>query len=183
MKLQKDRLVLKHLRYSPDLRPAFQNVLQLTQASHSASTVYEHPTITRLFEELVLNQNYVASEEILQEMYENGLLKGYEGLVPKRYSWKTIHDISMEPPAVRGGHAMCAYNGTVWLFGGSELQGVLLEKVLIACIIGDGRVQLNDFWKGSFGDGSLSWSEVKPRSDVWPESRGRYLMTATDHNV
>lgn len=93
------------------------------------STIYEHPTITRLFEELVLNRNYLASEEILQEMYQQDLMKGYDALVPKRYSWKTLHDSSMEPPWIRGGHAMCVHDGTVWLFGGSECNNVVVRLV------------------------------------------------------
>lgn len=113
------------------------------QASHKISTVYEHPTITRLFEELVLNRNYVASEEILQKMYEQDLLKGYNGLVPKRYSWKTLHDSSMQLPPIRGGHATCAHDGTVWLFGGSECNDVIVWLVPLMIELEHRR------WKGT----------------------------------
>lgn len=147
--------------------------------------MYEHPLITRLFEELVLNRNYMASEDILREMYEQELLKGYEGLVPKRYSWKTIHDTSMAPPSIRGGHAMCAYNGTVWLFGGSEFRGLLRNKGIDrrCCYLGDESDQLNDFWKGCLEDDSISWVQMERLSDTWPELRSRYLMTATADHV
>lgn len=112
--------MLKHLRYSSDLRPAFQSVLHLAQQSHEISTVLEHPALTRLFDQFVVNRDYLASEETLRHILEEGLVKEYQDLVPKRYSWRLLHNAGLEQPSVRGGHAMCAISSTLWLFGGSK---------------------------------------------------------------
>lgn len=76
--------------------------------------------MTRLFDQFVINRNYLASEEVLREILEGGLMREYKELVPKRYAWKLLPDNGMEKPSIRGGHAMCSYQGTLWLFGGSE---------------------------------------------------------------
>jgi hypothetical protein len=82
--------------------------------------VLEHPAVTRLFDQFVIDRDYQASEEVLQQIVEDGLMREYQDLVPKSYSWKLLCEDGMERPSTRGGHAMCAYNGTTWLFGGSK---------------------------------------------------------------
>ncbi|GHJ86292.1 hypothetical protein NliqN6_2694 [Naganishia liquefaciens] len=164
-KLQKDRLVLKHLRCSPDLRLAFQSVLNLAQQSHGISTVLEHPGLTLLFDEFVVKRDYRKSEEILEHILEERLAKEYEELVPRKYSWRLLGNSGLEQPSVRGGHAMCAYASTLWLFGGN------------------GRAELNDFWRGSLRGDTLSWTQIQRGNGPWPSYGGRNLMVATEDRI
>ena len=80
----------------------------------------EHPGLTLLFDEFVVKRDYRKSEEILEHILEERLAKEYEELVPRKYSWRLLGNSGLEQPSVRGGHAMCAYASTLWLFGGSE---------------------------------------------------------------
>ncbi|KAJ9107503.1 hypothetical protein QFC21_000959 [Naganishia friedmannii] len=158
-RLHQDRMVLKHLRYSRDLRPAFEQMLSLMQQTHGIPTVLEHPLITELFNNLVLQRKHSASEATMERICQDGLMQEYPSLSPNSYAWKAIGDVSLEKPSARGGHAICAYNGTYWLFGGY------------------------DFWKGFLDGDLLSWTRIKRESETCPDFRSRYRMAATDSHV
>jgi hypothetical protein len=159
-------------------------VLDLAQRSHQTSTVLEHPAVTRLFDQFVIDRDYQASEEVLQQIVEGGLMREYQDLVPKSYTWKLLCEDGMASPSIRGGHAMCAYNGTTWLFGGSKFTSSTRAFLAIIETASDDRSgRLDDFWRGSLQGNVLSWVQIQRRGAVWPEFRGSHLMTATESRV
>lgn len=159
-------------------------MLDLAQRSHQTSTVLEHPAVTRLFDELVVNRNHQASEEVLQQILEGGLMRENQDLVPKSCSWKLLCEDGMERPSTRGGHTMCAFDGTIWLFGGSEFANSPQAFLAIIKSSSDDRSgPLDDFWRGSLQGNVLSWDQIQRRGAVWPGFRGQHLMTSTESRV
>lgn len=120
------RLVLKHLRQRRMFGP-LQNVLARTGLQ------LEHPSVSSLYEALVLHANFDLCEELLQSMATASLFS-MSLLSSQPYSrWARIHavDFDGDAPSARGGHAMCidSINGRIYLFGGW-----------------DGQKNMDDFW-------------------------------------
>ncbi|KAI0084905.1 Muskelin N-terminus-domain-containing protein [Irpex rosettiformis] len=119
-------LILKHLRQRRLLGP-FRDIL-----SRSGMQL-EHPTISALYESLVIEGNFSHCEELLRSMAELSLFSS-SLLSSQPYSrWTRLHavDADGDAPSARGGHAMCIdpENSKIYLLGGW-----------------DGQKSLDDFW-------------------------------------
>lgn len=179
-------MVLKHLRYARDLRPAFSQMLSLMQQTHGIPTVLEHPLVTELFDNLVLQRNYLASEATIERICQEGMMQECPALSLNGYTWKAIGDISLEKPSARGGHAVCAYGGTYWLFGGCKYVVDCMYSVYVDHSVhtsDDGRSDIDDFWRGSLDGDLLAWTRIERNSDLYPDYKSRYRMVATDSHV
>ncbi|EED85132.1 predicted protein [Postia placenta Mad-698-R] len=120
------RHVLKHLRKRRFLTP-FADILS------RCGIQLEHPRVTDLYDNIVLQGNWPHSEELLQRLASEGLFDEHQRASPPRAEWTRLHglDADGDAPCRRGGHAMCMdeENGLIYLFGGW-----------------DGQRNLDDFW-------------------------------------
>lgn len=120
------RYILKHLRQRRLLTP-FSDILS------RSGLQLEHPTISALYENLVLKGEWVSAEETVREASYSGLLDGYRFSCQPQAEWTELNgtDADGDVPRRRGGHAMCMdeQNGLIYLFGGW-----------------DGQQNLDDFW-------------------------------------
>jgi len=120
------RHILKHLRQRRLLSP-FQAVLS------RANIQLEHPLITHLHESLVLQGDWVRSEQLLDEISSSGLFESYLITCQPYAEWTRLSgtDADGDVPPARGGHAMCMdpINEMIYIFGGWN-----------------GEKSLDDFW-------------------------------------
>ena len=120
------RYILKHLRQRRLLTPS-QTIL-------SRSKVHlEHPLITKLHESIVLQGDWIRSEQLLEEISSAGLFDSYLQSRQPYAEWTHLSgtDADGDVPPARGGHAMCIdpINEMIYLFGGYN-----------------GAKSLDDFW-------------------------------------
>ena len=86
----------------------------------------EHPTISELYDSLVLQGNFAHCEELLQVIAGSSLFTS-SLLASQSFSrWTRLHgvDADGDTPSARGGHAMCidSQGGKIYLFGGWDGQ-------------------------------------------------------------
>lgn len=93
----------------------------------------EHPLISDLHRHLVIDANFSAAEEILQQTHQSNIYKPYSESATYKPLWRQIHATSEDGdvPCARGGHQMC-----------------LDEQDRMIYILGgwDGKRDLSDFW-------------------------------------
>ena len=78
--------------------------------------------------------------------------------------------VAVPRPKGRYGHAMCALNDFVVVFGG----------------LGEGEKYLNDLWIidcRDFDAGQVSWEYVKPGGSYWPKGRDSHAMCAVGNEL
>ena len=107
--------MLKHLRQNGHFG-AYKHFIA------SANVRLEHPTVTQLYDNLVLGGNWDHAEELIRQAGEEHLLDEYIHESPPTPSWRRILDTNDDGdiPSVRGGHQLCldATKGLIYLFGG-----------------------------------------------------------------
>lgn len=111
------RLCLKHFRqhHYTDAYEALQKKTKI---------VLEHPTLTQLHTQLVLEGNFEACERLIEGACQEGLFNSYISLQDYKPRWTAIEPVhkgsSEVRPGMRGGHQMCIdiHTETLYLFGG-----------------------------------------------------------------
>ncbi|KZT71745.1 hypothetical protein DAEQUDRAFT_776737 [Daedalea quercina L-15889] len=113
------RYVLKHLRQRRFLTP-FANILS------RSGLQLEHPIVSSMYENLVLNGQWAASEDTVHQAASASLFNAYRFSCQPHAQWTQLHgtDADGDVPRRRGGHAMCMdeQNGLLYLFGGWDGQ-------------------------------------------------------------
>ncbi|TFY55491.1 hypothetical protein EVJ58_g8218 [Rhodofomes roseus] len=109
------RYVLKHLRQRRFLTP-FADILS------RSSLQFEHPTISTMYDSLVLKGDWADAEECIRKASSAGMFDGYRFSCQPQARWTRLHgaDADGDVPRRRGGHAMCMdeQNGLIYLLGG-----------------------------------------------------------------
>ncbi|KAJ3076625.1 Muskelin 1, intracellular mediator containing kelch motif [Podochytrium sp. JEL0797] len=129
------RLCLKHFRQRNYL-DAFEALQNRTQLQ------LEDPLLTELHGALVVNGDFAASEEIMQQAHDRNLFTEYVRRCSYKPLWKLLKfDSAAVTPSMRGGHQMCMDSdaGIFYLLGGW-----------------DGQSDLSDFW--SFSVATKQWT-------------------------
>lgn len=120
------RHLLKHLRQRRLLSP-YRSIL------NRSNLQVEHPLITQLHENIVLQGNWSRAEELLLSASQEGLFDAYLRSCQPHAIWTRLHGVDADGdiPSRRGGHAMCIdhQRGKIYLLGGW-----------------DGKKSLDDFW-------------------------------------
>ncbi|XP_028414469.1 muskelin-like [Dendronephthya gigantea] len=124
------RLCLKHLRQR-NCTEAFDSLKKKTKVD------LEHPILTDLHEQLVVNSNFDMSEKIIEKAAHDGLFSDYINTQDYKAKWSPITTAVMDTnseacqPGMRGGHQMCIDTDRqiIYLLGGW-----------------DGNDDLADFW-------------------------------------
>ncbi|KAI9205394.1 Muskelin N-terminus-domain-containing protein [Polychytrium aggregatum] len=137
------RLCLKHFRQRNQLE-IFESIQRRTKIK------LEDPLLTDLHRHLVVNGDFAAAEDVIQDASQRSLFQDWirrsvssNGCKPV---WKRIQPATGEGcPSSRGGHQMCidAECGRIYLFGGW-----------------DGSKDLADFWV--YDRTSLRWRCISP---------------------
>ncbi len=119
-------LILKHLRQRRLLGP-FRDILSRTGIQ------LEHPTISSLYQSLVLEGDFTRCEELLHSIADLSLFSSSLLASQPFAQWTRLHavDADGDAPTPRGGHAMCidSQGGKVYLHGGWN-----------------GQKNMDDFW-------------------------------------
>jgi hypothetical protein len=120
------RQVLKYLRRRRLLTPYYA-------ALERSGLRLEHPFVTDLHHSFVLQGDWTAAEQTVQQISQAGLFDAYLRASPPKAIWTRLHgvDADGDAPCKRGGHAMCIdhEHGLIYLLGGW-----------------DGQKSLDDFW-------------------------------------
>ncbi|KZT10880.1 uncharacterized protein LAESUDRAFT_643350 [Laetiporus sulphureus 93-53] len=155
------RHVLKHLRQRRFLTP-FHDILD------RSSVQLEHPLISTLYDSLVLNGDWSATERIVHSLSSSGLLDSYRYACQPRAHWTRLHglDADGDVPSRRSGHAMCMdeKNGLIYLLGGWE-----------------GQRSLDDFWMYNVHEDTwrlLSIATSRDRNGPGPRSCHKMVFDA-----
>ncbi|KAI8614210.1 Muskelin N-terminus-domain-containing protein [Chytriomyces sp. MP71] len=127
------RLCMKHFRQRNYL-DAFECLQRRTQLQ------LEDPLLTDLHGSLVMNGDFAAAEEVVQQAYARELFTEYVRECSYRPEWRRVKNDDGDTPCMRGGHQMCIDSdaGLIYLFGGW-----------------DGQKDLSDFW--SYNVVSKQW--------------------------
>ncbi|KIY73013.1 hypothetical protein CYLTODRAFT_342854 [Cylindrobasidium torrendii FP15055 ss-10] len=119
-------IMLKHLRQRRLLTP-FQSILERT------GLLLEHPLVSELYDLIVLQGNWLESEQLLERMANARLFDDCLRSFPPTANWTRLTGTNADGdvPHARGGHAMCidSTKGLIYMFGGF-----------------DGKKSLDDFW-------------------------------------
>ena len=141
---------MKHLRQ--------RNYLELFQTVQNETQIQlEHPLLTVLHKELVLDGNFDKAEEILVESLQNGFFQEYLSSLKYKPIWKRIAPkLNAPKPGHRGGHQMCidSNDGVVYLMGGW-----------------DGSSDLSDFWSYHESTGEWQCISMDTRKEKGPDPR------------
>lgn len=89
----------------------------------------EHPLLSDLHKHLVMDANFSAAEQVLQQAHKRDIYKPYSESSSYIPFWSQIE--TDDYPSARGGHQMCinVEDGMIYVFGGW-----------------DGKRDLADFW-------------------------------------
>ncbi|XP_074596521.1 muskelin 1 isoform X2 [Brevipalpus obovatus] len=152
-------LCLKHFRQY-HYTEAFEALQRKTKVS------LEHPLLSELHEALVVRGDFVASEDLIKESMEKGLLMDY--LEKQSYSpkWTQIIPAPDTPkPGIRSGHQMCVdpQTETIYLFGGW-----------------DGSKDLADLWSFNIQTNTWTCLNQNTASEGGPSARSCHRM-CLDH--
>jgi hypothetical protein len=94
----------------------------------------EHPLLSELHRHLVLDANFSAAENVLQQAHQRNIYKPYTESTQYTPIWRQIQAQSEdgEAPSARGGHQMCI-----------DIEGRMIY------VLGgwDGKRDLSDFWR------------------------------------
>ncbi|KAL0073983.1 Muskelin N-terminus-domain-containing protein [Phycomyces blakesleeanus] len=146
------RLCLKHFRQ--------RNMMDIFRGLQERTGVkLEEPLLTRLHKVLVVDGDYETSENIIKDIYQQGLFDEYANNTKYIPNWRRIYSSSTDSnnaPGPRGGHQMCIdiERGKVYLLGGW-----------------DGKQDLSDFWY--FDIQKEKWNLLSPDTcqDGGPSAR------------
>lgn len=154
------RLCLKHFRQR-NYTEAFQSLKKKTKVE------LEHPILSNLHEELVVNSNFDKSEDIIEIAANDGLFNCFIGKQDYKARWNpislTCSDLNLDTsqPGMRGGHQMCIDTDSqlIYLLGGW-----------------DGNEDLADFWM--FNIHTKTWTLVSndTEQDGGPCARSCHKM-------
>lgn len=142
---------MKHLRTRGLLAPY--------KALLAASDVQlEHPLVTRLYEGLVSNADWIEAEDVIRLSADAGLFDAYLQSSQPRAVWQRLQSSGCEGshPCRRGGHAVCIDEdaGIIYLFGGF-----------------DGHRSLDDFW--SYSIVYDTWTLISEHASMVPGPSAR----------
>lgn len=156
------RLCLKHFRQH-NYSEAFETLQKKTKIS------LEHPTLTDLHNQLVLNGDYEACESIIDEASVEHLFDHYISMQDYEPKWSLIHACTESSnhsndenkPGMRGGHQMCidSENEVIYLFGGW-----------------DGSSDLADFWSFSVANNVWTCLSKNTAEEGGPSARSCHKM-------
>jgi hypothetical protein len=144
------RLCLKHLR-----QRNYLDLFQMIQAQTNLQL--EHPLLTELHHQLVINGDFDRAEELMMEGLQKGLYQDYICSLPYKPLWSRIAPTSQSPtPPMRGGHQMCIDpdGSKIYLFGGW-----------------DGTRDLADFWEFDLHVREWKCISVDTRKQGGPDPR------------
>jgi muskelin len=118
------RHILKHLRRKGHTSAYRSLVAQ-------SGVQLEHPTITELYEQLVLHGGWTRAEQIFRSFSEQRLFDSFILSCEPRSRWKRLRGTTEDGrvPSKRGGHAMCfdAQTQQLYLFGGWDGERSLAD--------------------------------------------------------
>ncbi|KAG1589594.1 hypothetical protein G6F47_010306 [Rhizopus delemar] len=124
--LETIKLCLKHFRQ--------KNMMDIYYALKNKTNVeFEHPLVSRLHRELVVEAKFDEAEHIIRDADTSGIFQPYVQAAKYSPEWQRIYALNDDGdiPCARGGHQMCidVESERIYLFGGW-----------------DGKKDLSDFW-------------------------------------
>ncbi|KAI8078641.1 Muskelin N-terminus-domain-containing protein [Halteromyces radiatus] len=124
--IQTTRLCLKHFRQ--------RNMMHIFRLLQERTKVeLEHPLLTELHSQLVMNGDFDGTERLLTQLLRQGVFQHYAKNAPYKATWHRIWATNQDgdSPCPRGGHQMCIdiIGRRIYLLGGW-----------------DGHKDLSDFW-------------------------------------